>query len=207
MNNHYALSHIEIHKGLYKSVGLSKQNEVLKTKFPNIFTSFAFRVKTVKEAVGVDSFVLNQMLAVLSYINVNVLIGLKDKFINRKTFSYYMKADDHPYFVVVEAIIISLMIGRAKSKKEIVAFIKTLKLAMSPYLANVIRVHNQYEVTQEMVNMAYSELRTCRSNTTKPSSILRVDPSKVEVVEDINDFFRDLIKETRLIQGMIKKRP
>lgn len=203
MNNHYVLPHLIKKPSLRKAMGLPVENKRATTPFPNIFTSFSFNAQDVKNAVGVDSFVLNKMLAVFSRINVNVLLGLKNKIIAKETFVSYMKEDDHPYYVVVKALIISLMLGRSKSKKEIDVFIKKLHSIIRPHLSNMTRVQNQYVVTQEMANLTYNELRACRSRTTKPSSVLGADPGSVEAVNNITDFFRDLIKEVRLIQGML----
>lgn len=202
-NSHYVLPHLIRKPSLRKSLGLPVENKRTTMPFPNIFTSFTFTAKDVKEAVGVDSFLLNKMIAAFSRINVNVLIALKNKVLAKKTFADYMKVDDHPYHVIVKAMVISLMLGRSKPKKQIDAFIKKLNTAMRPHLSSVTRVHNPYEVTREMANLTYNELRSCRSKTTKPSSTLGSDPSKNDAVNDISDFFRDLIKEIRLVQGIL----
>lgn len=202
-NNQYVLPHLIRKPSLRKSLGLPVENKRTTMPFPNIFTSFNFVAKDVKEALGVDSFLLNKMIAVFSRMNVHVLIGLKNKVLAKKTFADYMKADEHPYSVVVKALVISLMLGRSKRKKEIEAFIKKLNTAMRPHITNVTRVHNPYEVTREMANLTYNELRACRSKTTKPSSTLGSDPSQAETVSDIADYFRDLIKEVRLVQGIL----
>ena len=204
MNNDlYMLQHMTDNPSLRKAFGLPVKNKRRGIPFPNIFTSFNFVAKDVKEALGVDNFLLNKMIAVFSRMNVHVLIGLKNKVLAKKTFAVYIKADDHPYCVIVKAMVISLMLGRSKSKSEINAFIKKLNTAMLPHIANVARVRNQYDVTHEMANLTYNELRACRSKTIKPSSPLGSDPSQAETVDDIADFFRSLIKEVRLIQGSL----
>lgn len=197
------LQHMTDNPSLRKAFGLPVKNKRRGIPFPNIFTSFNFVAKDVKEALGVDNFLLNKMIAVFSRMNVHVLIGLKNKVLAKKTFAVYIKADDHPYSVIVKAMVISLMLGRSKRKKEIEAFIKKLNTAMRPHITNVTRVHNPYEVTREMANLTYNELRACRSKTTKPSSTLGSDPSQAETVSDIVDYFRDLIKEVRLVQGIL----
>lgn len=204
MNNDlYMLQHMTDNPSIRKAFGLPVKNKRRGIPFPNIFTSFNFVAKDVKEALGVDNFLLNKMIAVFSRMNVHVQIGLKNKVLAKKTFAVYIKADDHPYNVIVKAMVISLMLGRSKSKSEINAFIKKLNTAMLPHMANVTRVRNQYEVTHEMANLTYNELRACRSKTIKPSSTLGSDPSQAETVDDIADFFRSLIKEVRLIQGSL----
>lgn len=202
-NNHYVLPHLLRTPSLRKAHGLPVENKRTTTPFPNIFTSFTFTAEGVKDAVGVDSFLLNKMIATFTLINVNVLISLKNKVLAKNTFANYMKGDEHPYSVVVKAVVLSLMVGRAKTKKDTEAFIKKLNTAMRPHIANVTRLHSPYNVTREMVNLTYNELRACRSKTTKPSSILGSDPSQVETVKDIADFFRDLIKEVRQVQGIL----
>lgn len=202
-NNHYVLPHLVRQPSLRKTLGLPIEHKTTTIPFPNIFTSLSFLAKDVKDALGVDSFVLNKMIAVFSRIRVNILLALKNKILQMDTFADYMKPDEHPYYVIVKAMVISLMLGRSKPKKQIDAFLKKLNTAIRPHLAQVTRVHNPYEITREMAILTYNELRTCRSKTTKPSSALGSDPSKEKTVNEIADFFRDLIKEVRLIQGIV----
>lgn len=203
MNQPYVLPHLIKKPGMRKTIGLPIKKDSCTTPFPHIFTSLSFANKGVNDAIGLDCYDLNTIVAVFSRINVNILIGLKNKIIAMDTFSEYAKPEDHPYFVVVKALLVSLMLGRSKTKKEIESVIKKLTSVMRPHLPNVTRVQSTYIITVDMANLTYDCLRASRSKTTKPSSTLGSDITQVSVVRDISNFFRDLIREVRLVQGIM----
>lgn len=197
------MPHLIKNPGMRKAIGLPIEKKKKAMPFPRIFTSLSFTAKELKDAFGVDSIMLNNMIAVISRINVNILIGLKNTIMPMETFSPYIKPTDHPYFVVVKALVISLMLGRSMSKKEVEAVLKKLTSVMRPHLTNMTRMQSPYEITVSMANTAYNELRACRSRTTKPSSALGSNVEQAQTVKDISDMFRILIREIRLVSGML----